>query len=385
MSLSAQTMSVAPPKARSAAMAFALGVVAALALLELGLRAAAIPAIELHRRGPVTFEDHRRFFEYDPNLGWRGRPHERGPFIGWEFTTHVQLNEEGFRDAAFGRAKQPGQYEILLLGDSITWGYGVEEGRRYSDLLSAELAKQGLDAVVRNVAVPGYDTGLELLLYRQLRGRGCPDLVLAGLYENDTRENLSPSQGPYAKPYFELADGRLQIANVPVPVGDVRESRQAESEKGWSLWMKTHVRLYAGAAWMNERLRQLSQTTSPISAQPDSRGVAITAALLREWAGEVERDHRRAGVVVLPDAEGLAKAGASAADLAAATSGVTPVLRLADAFRESAEASAEPLFYRLDGAHWTERAHAVAARFLARQLVNAGVFLQPPRKCGEAA
>lgn len=382
---SEKIMNVAPPKVRSAAAAVVLGVAAALALLELGLRVAAIPAIEIHRGGPITFEDHRRFFEYDPQLGWRGRPHEQGPFSGWEFTTHVQLNEEGFRDAAFGRAKQPGQYEILLLGDSITWGYGVEVGRRYSDLLPAELAKQGIDAVVRNVAVPGYDTGSELLQYRQLRGQGCPDLVLAGLYENDTRENLSPSQGPYAKPYFELVDGRLQLASVPVPVGDVGESRPPDSENGWSPWMRTHVRLYAGAGWVKETLRQLSHASSPVSAQPDPRGVAMTAALLREWAGDVERDHRRAAVVVLPDAEGLAKAGASAADLAAAMSGVTPVLRLADAFRESAEASAEPLFYRLDGAHWTERAHAVAARHLARQLLDAGLFLQAPRQCGAAA
>ena len=63
--------------------------------------------------------------------------------------------------------------------------------------------------MINNAHVPGYDTGLELLLYRQLKGLGCPDLVLIGLYGNDIWENGSPSQGPYAKPYFRLMDGQL--------------------------------------------------------------------------------------------------------------------------------------------------------------------------------
>lgn len=383
MSSSGQTAGVGPHKACYAATALVLGLTAALTLLELGLRVAAIPTIEMHRRGPVTGEDHRRFFAYDADLGWRGRPNERGPFRGWEFTTQVQLNEWGFRDAGPWRDKQPGQHEILLLGDSITWGYGVEEGRRYSDLLPAELAKAGIDAVVRNVAVPGYDTGLELLLYRQLRGRGCPDLVLIGLYENDIRENVSPSQGPYAKPYFRSVDGRLQPANVPVPA-DGREDRHANTEEGWSAWMRAHVRLYAGAAWIKETARQLLEEAAPMTSEPDPRGVAITAALLHDWAGEVERDRRQAAVILLPDAEELAKAGASTTDLAATESGVRPVLRLAAAFREAAQASAGPLFYRLDGAHWTEAAHALAARHLARLMVEAGLFQRAPNRCAAA-
>ncbi|MDZ4854174.1 MAG: hypothetical protein SGJ26_04820 [Nitrospirota bacterium] len=45
--------------------------------------------------------------------------------------------------------------------------------------------------MVKNAAVSGYDTGQELLLYRQLKRRGCPDVVLVGLYSNDVSENLS--------------------------------------------------------------------------------------------------------------------------------------------------------------------------------------------------
>lgn len=366
-----------------AGAALSIGMIVALALLEVGLRLAAVPAVELHRRAPVTFDDHRRFFAYDPELGWRGRPSANGPFAGWEFVTRVRLNKLGFRDAARWRHKGPAQYEVLLLGDSITWGYGVEEGRRYSDLLPMELRKFGIDAVINNVAVPGYDTGLELLLYRQLRGQGCPDLVMIGLYGNDIWENVSPWQGPYAKPYFRNQEGQLQLSNVPVPTGDEWSRRQAEMEDPLTGGMKKELRIYALAAWFRETVRKMFEDTLPAVAEADPSGIEITAALLRAWAGEVERDHRRGVVIVLPDESGLARAETSATENAAAQSGVMPVIRLTGAFREAAHAVHRPLFYHLDGAHWTEQAHELAARHIARQLMEASLFQEAPRQCRE--
>jgi lysophospholipase L1-like esterase len=364
-----------------AGAALSIGVIAALALLEVALRLVPIQAVEVHGRGPVTFDNHRQFFTYDPELGWRGRPSMKGAFAGWEFVTQVSLNELGFRDAAHWRHKQSAQFEILLLGDSIKWGYGVEEGRRYSDLLPKELQKFGIDAVINNAAVPGYDTGLELLLYRQLKGLGCPDLVLIGLYGNDIWENGSPSQGPYAKPYFRLMDGQLQLANVPVPAGDECNGRRPETENGWIAWIKGHLRVYALVGWIRETMRQTFKAKPPVASEMDAPGVEITATLLREWAGEIERDHQRAAVIVLPDETGLARGETLATEMAAAQSGVKPVLRLTDAFREAASAQHRPFFYHLDGAHWTEQAHEVAARHIAQLLVEASVFQRAPRQC----
>lgn len=370
-----------PHKVWYAGIAVSLGTAVALVVLEMGLRLAAMPVVEAHRRGPVTFEDHRRFFTYDPELGWRGRPSANGPFAGWEFVTHVHLNELGFRNVGHRRDKQPAQYEVLLLGDSITWGYGVEEGRRYSDLLGMELAKFGINALINNVAVNGYDTGQELLLYRRLKGQGCPDIVLLGLYDNDVRENGSSLQGPYAKPYFRLTDGRLQLVNVPVPAGVGWNGSRAETEDARIAWMREHLRVYALAGWIRETVRQMFAEKLPVASEPDVTGIEITAALLREWAGEVERDHRRGAVIVLPDAAGLARAEIAATEIAAVQSGVMPVLRLTDAFRDAAHALRHPLFYHLDGAHWTEQAHEVAARHIARLLVQASLFQEAPRQC----
>lgn len=364
-----------------AGAALSVGMILAFVLLEVGLRLVVIPAVEVHRRAPVTFEDHRRFFTYDPELGWRGRSNTNGPFAGWEFVTQVSLNDLGFRNTAHWHHKQPTQYEILLLGDSITWGYGVEEGRRYSDLLSKELQRFGIDAVINNVAVPGYDTGLEWLLYRQLKGIGCPDLVLIGLYGNDIWENGSPSQGPYAKPYFRLIEGQLQLANVPVPAGAGWNNRRVETEDVRTVWKREHLRSYALAGWIRETMRSMFEEKHPTASEPDVTGIEITAALLREWAGEIERDHRQAAVIVLPDEAGMAQGRTLATEMAATQSGVRPVLRLTDAFREASDRFQQPLFFRLDGAHWTEQAHEVAARHIARLLVETSVFQRVPRQC----
>ncbi len=364
-----------------AGAALSIGMILALVLLEVGLRLVAIPAVEVHRRAPVTFEDHRRFFTYDPELGWRGRSNVKGSFSGWEFTTHVHLNELGFRTHRLRHTKQPTQYEILLLGDSITWGYGVEEGERYSDFLEKELATLGVSTVINNVAVPGYDTGLELLLYRQLKGLSCPDVVAIGLYANDIWENGSPMQGPYAKPYFKLIGNQLQPANIPVSPSIGWKSTHVESDGAWTAWMRKHLRVYALAAWMKETARQMFEDKPSATVEPETAGVEVTAALLRELAAEVERDHLRAAVIVLPGAAELAQTTVLATEMAASQSAIKPVLRLTDAFRAVADVRQRPLFFHLDGAHWTKQAHEVAARHLAKLLVETDLFQATPRQC----
>lgn len=362
-------------------LAMLLSLALAAASLEALLRAIPIPAIEVHRREPFRQEGHRTFFTYDAELGWRGRPDAAGLFAGWEFDTQVHLNELGFRDVRPWRDKLPGQYELLLLGDSITWGYGVEEGRRYSDRLSDELSKLGVDVVVRNAAVSGYDTGQELLLYRQLRRRGCPDVVLIGLYGNDVTENLSAWQGVYPKPYFQLAQNTLQLKNVPVPTADRWSVHQALTDRGWMSRLREHSRLYAMAAWIKETARQAVQADSPTGSPSNEAGIEVTAALLRELVGEVLQDKRDAAVLVLPDVGVLTDTRVSASTLSAQRAQVPSMLELSQLFQEAKRNEGLPLFYRLDGAHWTERAHELGAQQIARFLAESAFFHRAPRQC----
>ena len=92
----------------------------------------------------------------------------------------VSLNSLGFRDREIG-PKDPGRYRIAIVGDSFTFGNGVEEPDRFSNLIQGVLGPQ---YEVLNFGHPGNnlpDHLIELDLVLKLS----PDFVLLQLYEND--------------------------------------------------------------------------------------------------------------------------------------------------------------------------------------------------------
>ncbi len=74
------------------------------------------------------------------------------------FRRHVQLNPQGFRDAApFTRAVPGGRRRVVFLGDSFTFGQGVERvADRFSDRIGRELeARQPGKFTVANLSLTG--------------------------------------------------------------------------------------------------------------------------------------------------------------------------------------------------------------------------------------
>jgi lysophospholipase L1-like esterase len=347
-------------------------------MLELILRLVPVAAIEVHRRGPGR-ADHAAFFQYDPELGWVGRPHARGPFSGWESTSEVALNSRGFRDREVNEAKPPGIFRVVVLGDSITWGQGVAQTERYPDLLTGLLGRKGVPVEVVNLAVGGYGTDQEYLLFRGQGRRFCPDLVLLGLYRNDLLENGSAFQGAYPKPYFRVGAGsELLLENTPVPRLANGVARQTSGpswgESSLKSFARRHIRLYAAIAFVRQSLREgIDGHPGPAPIPPES--VEVTALLIRHLAQEVEHEGSRFAVVVLPDFH-----YSSEAVSALAPSGVAAFLDLTAVFRAAAGAG-ERIFYKLDGAHWTPRAHARAAEAIADFVARAQLLTRRPRAC----
>lgn len=359
---------------RAARAVLVLGLAGTLALLlvEGLLRLVPVPAVEVHRRAGARAES-PNFFAYDPGLGWRGRPGMHGVMTGWELSHDVRLNAHGFRDGERG-PKPPDRFRIVLLGDSITWGHGVEPSERYGERLGEALRRLGVAVEVVNLAVSGYGTDQELLLWEGEGRRYCADLVLLGLYGNDVRENMLAFQGRHPKPYFLVSsDGTLALHGVPVarvPDALVTPSR------GPRAWLQRHARVWATLAFVRQALRgpAASATTAP---EAPAGGVELTAALISRLAASVRRDDSPFAVIVLPDVH-----DAPATREAAARSGVAAILDLAPSFRQAPD-GARPLFYRLDGAHWTASAHALAAEKIARWIPAAKLLAPSPRACPE--
>ena len=153
-------------------------------------------------------------FMYDPELGWKGTPNAQSEYISKDFMVYVAHDALGYRNQSppFVANKK----NILLLGDSYGWGWGVED----NETAAAVFNQKNSTANLYNLSVPGYGTDQEWLTLQrfieQHPNNHYDDVVLL-LYYNDLEDNIATERYSYPKPMFQAASNVLQLTNVPVP------------------------------------------------------------------------------------------------------------------------------------------------------------------------
>jgi len=172
----------------------------ALAAVEAFLRAVHDP-LEVPGAGSfvVPSEKYRQLFIPDPRLHYRLRPNAHVVFEHPDVDSSrmdVRINSVGMRDAEYSIAKPPRTVRIVLVGDSLVFGDGVEfletMGQRLEERLRA-LAVDGTRYQVMNWGVVGYSLRQELEFLRQAgAARYQPDLLLVGLGSTDFGQSLNP-------------------------------------------------------------------------------------------------------------------------------------------------------------------------------------------------
>ncbi len=153
--------------------------------------------------------------DYDPLLGWKLTRNWQGQHRHHDFTAVYSTNRDGFRSLIVPDNHSQKRYAVL--GDSFTFGYGVNDDQTFVQLLNAD---NPFDTVFFNFAVPGYSTDQELLLFQHRIVHTAPDHLLLIVYlGNDLFDNELPFplQADVPKPYFVLQSGSLKIRNSPVP------------------------------------------------------------------------------------------------------------------------------------------------------------------------
>lgn len=79
------------------------------------------------------------------------------------FQRHVVYNADFYRDKNFSTEKKKGVFRIGVLGDSITFGYGIKNPEdRFTNVLEKKFRDAGYDVEVYNLGKSGYDTYNEL-------------------------------------------------------------------------------------------------------------------------------------------------------------------------------------------------------------------------------
>jgi hypothetical protein len=101
--------------------------------------------------------------------------------------TPLDLNAEGFRDRDHAKPKPAGVRRVVGIGDSYMFGWGLDPGQDYLSVLEDRLAKEvpGVPWEVLNMAVPGYNTAMEVETLKAYGLAYEPDVVVVGFCWND--------------------------------------------------------------------------------------------------------------------------------------------------------------------------------------------------------
>ncbi len=149
----------------------------------------------------------------DPELVYEMIPNSESP--GKKPGALSVINADGFRDDPFNPWEDRESYRIVLLGDSVAWGYGVDTEDAFPQLLERLINEDIPDASpqveIFNLAVMGYSTAQQARLL-ELRGKTYnPDLVMVAYVLNDPDEVDGGLSRYFDPPSFYLKDSFIRF------------------------------------------------------------------------------------------------------------------------------------------------------------------------------
>ena len=133
----------------------------------------------------------------------------------------------GFRD---NFDKLEARKRILVLGDSFTFGTGVNSEDTFVANLEDKLRENGFDVDVINAGVVGYSSKLELLHYKRFSRKLNPEIVIVALWENDFDDNYIYENSPFIKLRAWLGR-KSMLYNLMSTVAEIRERGKDSSLK----------------------------------------------------------------------------------------------------------------------------------------------------------
>jgi len=150
-------------------------------LAELALRSL-LPA-------PIIWKFPQEFYVHDPEIGFWLEANQ-------EAFTHdkvVTTNSIGIRDSEYLHPPPTNTYRILALGDSQTFGNGLDLADTWPKQLETVLnreAKKYLRFEVLNAGIPGSATWQHEIILQRMIHNYHPDMVILGFYVNDVSKRV---------------------------------------------------------------------------------------------------------------------------------------------------------------------------------------------------
>lgn len=327
-------------------------------------------------------------FTPDPELGMRLRPGFTGEFVTPEFRSRWIINTEGHRGPVPAPRERVG-FRIAALGDSFTFGYGVEEEEAWPRLLEERLSErtEGRGRIeLVNLGVGGYGTFQQLSWLARKWEALQPDLVIIAFYVgNDPSDNAlalsretegsgaggaagAGAGGPGRMEALKRWLGsrlhlftfvstradellvRTGLRQLVYPF-EMEVLRREPSTAVETAWEATAEALRRVAAFSEERSLPLLLVVVPMKHQISD---AVWDRLLGYYGDESLYDRYRPQrrLAELVRSEGLAS------------------FDLLGALRDATPGEDGSVLYWGRDQHWNERGHAEAARLIADHLVE---------------
>ena len=168
----------------------------------------------LYPAPPEPLRAPQLLYESHPDLGFFHAPSQAG-YLDDGLAT---INEMGFRGELPSVPKPEGEIRVLAIGDSTTFGWGVDDVGTYCAQLEAMLAAAfpNRQMSVINAGVGAYDLDREAVLLKHFAPRLEPDVVLVGLYWNDLPyEKTTPDGRPLAARRSSPEAGSTEVSEAP--------------------------------------------------------------------------------------------------------------------------------------------------------------------------
>lgn len=142
----------------------------------------------------------------DLHVGFTMKAKHRREIVDVEATTDAY----GMRNRP-GPPPEPGAPRIVVLGDSVAFGYGVADdetmGHQLEELLGATMAEEAAPPVVFTVACPGWSFRNEARYLKNHLARLDPDVVLLVPVLNDLDDTMAVIETGHAMPHGDPVVG----------------------------------------------------------------------------------------------------------------------------------------------------------------------------------
>jgi hypothetical protein len=347
-----------------------LGLLVALAVAEVAVR-----YLSPQEVGPVRFACH-------PELGYIPVPGQQGERkLPGVFTFRYSNNSLGWRGRREYREVKPTEYRVLFLGDSFTYGIGVDDDQTFAVQVGKDLRAGRWSVEVMNAGCPGKGTDYELKCFQTVAYKFHPDIVALGFFGNDFQDN---ARGEY---YTVGTRRELRAKSLNCNPDDIKTMLGRLPGYNWLISWSQAANLVkqAGVDFMVHRAQNNSPEVRNDLVVSYSRGANgyVTAAnqdLTRIYVEQLNAAVKQAGGALLmfyiPISQEVLEyrqtrttsADERAIQRLAAENGLT-LWSLTPLLAHSGQ-PIERLYYQ-EG-HWTAAAHEIAAHYLSR-LIQSGL------------